>query len=559
MIDNFHPKVVVDGGDTPTYNDNVRWSDSGYFTQKISSCKVDDGLPLEIRRSNVKRGYRMSEGSEGEDVYIDIQPTADGTKEIAWYYIENEPCVISNPDYFFAPSYTGSINYMELSGFELSEDDSPMSSIVNCFDPNNSGNVLDMRGMSFGTGYYILNISDFVGTVYFPTTDVVRTVNLESFEGSVYGLNNMGDVSTYIFTNAEFDNLDLSGISCSTDGYFDWENATISGTLNMENIRFGGYYPSHFWDNFPECGSINVKGWDLSELDVAIDNLDGIVNNLGDYLSYDLTGWKIPEHPITSQGSLFIGYFPSINVTDWDLSEVTYLDRLFYATRTSGGSIVGLDTWDVSNVVSMVSLFEQNYVPSLLDIEYWDVSNVEHFDHMLDGTGTQYDPDQQINVPVTDYTALNYWRDDLSITASYSEMFGSIDTSSVTLPEWNGWFLDDGTFIPYTGSEISNGVYFKGFYESHESNDYPPYPSAGDAYRISGYYHGYFAYDGSGWHQYTYPPAEILYKYFYDGNWNMIPNDTPQTTGSYYIYDTKDTSTTPIGHYEWDGNEWSLD
>ena len=147
-----------------------------------------------------------------------------------------------------------------------------------------------------------------------------------------------------------------------------------------------------------------------------------------------------------------------------------------------------------------------------------------------------------------------------------------IDTRVTTYPEWNGWFDDQGTFIPYTDSGISGGVYFKGFYNSAVEGDYPDNPSVGDAYRMSGYYSGYFAYDGGDWVTFSPAPPTPVHDYLMAGYYQDCNDDWtqytyPETSGPCGEFTVGDTMNfyegeggyNPLGQYEFDGVGWFND
>ena len=487
MIDNFSPTVIINEAPS-TYNDNIRYSDSGYFLCVIDSRKVNSGSPVEVKRSDTKRGYRMPESSEGEDIYIEVIPTADGSKEIAWYYLDEAPCVIEDPYTFFTPC---NINTMELNGFQISGiDEYPLSHVVASFDNTVSGNVLDMRGMTFGNNHtYKLDFSDFNGTLRMPnTTAKISELNFENVGGNVIGLANLHTTVSCecSFLNAQITSLNISGIDLTNFSEF---NIDSMDNVNMSNATFGTSVPL----NCKLLNSYNITGLDFSSL--TGDKLSGILKNESrEESSFDLTGWKIPNAPIKETygdyDSLIYsgGYYPSLDVTDWDLQGVTNIDGLFCAENHDMGyhtrRIAGLDTWDVSDITSMKYLFYQNQLPDLSQINDWDVSNVTDFTRMFNTLQAYYDEEQEESVSVWDYSGLDDWRDKLSPTATYTAMFltGYYYGYEARFPEWNGWIDYNGTFIPYIGSNPSE-VTFKGLKEN-----LPDAPTFGDAYTISGGY-----------------------------------------------------------------------
>ena len=564
MIDNWRPKVVI--GDTSPYNDNIYYN-SGYFFKEASEHKINDNSPLEIRRSNTKRGCRLDDTNPwfSEDIYLQVVPTDDGTKEIGWYYLEDSPCDISEDNFFFLDS--GHVNYAELSGFRINNKRG-LNYVRDAFDTAASGNVLNMHGMSFNSsGYYFLNFDNFAGTIIMPNTNNIdiRELSFEYMTGEIQNLYDMdlSDVTEINLHGAQLNSWDMHGVdlsSCTSLG----GGFSVLGDINLSDITFGTTLPLGFFP--PPVG--NITGWDLSHLGST--KLSAL--SLVDGQNYNLTGWKIPNAPIDVDDGDYVpmfeaGYYHGqLNVTDWDLSSCININGLFYADTGSSICYTGFSTWDVSNIVSMEMLFYNSSLPNPTDIANWDVSSVTNFNKMLNsgyyGDDGYYDTNGVFH-QITDLTSLNGWRNNLSPTANYNQM---VNNGLDVYPEWNGWFDEQGTFIPYTDSGISGGVYFKGF-----ASDYPSNPSLGDAYRISvGGVSGYYAYNGSTWISFTPTPPSREYLqrgYYYDCEGNDTMYYYPETSGpcgEFEIGETMDFyegegGYNPLGQYEFDGVGWFND
>ena len=68
--------------------------------------------------------------------------------------------------------------------------------------------------------------------------------------------------------------------------------------------------------------------------------------------------------------------FKYIDISDWDVSEVTDMKRMFYMCKELK-SVGDISKWNVSNVKSMRSMFyECDKLESVGNLSYWDVSNV---------------------------------------------------------------------------------------------------------------------------------------------------------------------------------------
>ena len=82
-----------------------------------------------------------------------------------------------------------------------------------------------------------------------------------------------------------------------------------------------------------------------------------------------------------------------LDVSDLDTSSVTDMKSLFEEVIVD--SIVGLDSWNISNVKSMSGMFKHcrtgNASPLILsDLANWDMSNVANTWHMFQGCATKF-------------------------------------------------------------------------------------------------------------------------------------------------------------------------
>ena len=75
--------------------------------------------------------------------------------------------------------------------------------------------------------------------------------------------------------------------------------------------------------------------------------------------------------------------FKYIDISDWDVSNVTNMSYMFYACNTLK-SVGDISDWDVSNIKSMRGMFYGcDELESVGDISKWDVSNVTNMSFMF--------------------------------------------------------------------------------------------------------------------------------------------------------------------------------
>ena len=521
MIDNFMPRYDIKPSDS---NDNIVYHKNNHLGTTIAQHRIDDRNAISFERSADKVGYKFD-----NNMYLKIGDT--GTAEAAWYYLPNNTYEVTGQladilDY--NSGYYHMFSDISLSGFVLNNAD-PFNGINGIYY-NNLPHTLDLSDTILGDNCTNINFSSFNGIIRglktlnlsqitdidftnatIPSIDLSDTdlSNIEHIDfeyAEIDSLDLSGTQINYLdLRDAQINNIDLSNIDLSSCQFFDM-NMDSYDTVNMSNATFGTDIPSSF--------RIDNDTWDVTGLDfssLSNNTLEGIMycsNSSGDRQYFNLSGWKIPNNPLGYDGSLksliYTGYFPHINVSNWDLTQVTDISSLFRPGYDVGfnSKISGLDTWDVSNITNMTSLFEDNNLPDLSEISVWDISNVEHFDDMFNGTGNYVDDEGHL-VEINDYSELNEWRDLLPITATYNRMLGNCNTEMVC-PEWNGWFDKEGTFTPYDGSYSVNEVTFKGLRDELPSGE--QYQGQyGDAYTIdsTGYYTGYYFWNTNNeWTQY---------------------------------------------------------
>lgn len=128
-------------------------------------------------------------------------------------------------------------------------------------------------------------------------------------------------------------------------------------------------------------------------------------------------GWSDFSHldtsAITSFENMFKGYddhssTTSLNIGNWDVSNVTSLERTF----ERNGTLLNVDVgaWDVSNVTNMSGTFNGCTKLSVFSGNHWDVSKVTNMSEMFCGCAS------------LDRLDLEFW--DVSNVTDMSEMFG---------------------------------------------------------------------------------------------------------------------------------------
>ena len=139
-------------------------------------------------------------------------------------------------------------------------------------------------------------------------------------------------------------------------------------------------------------------------------------------------GDAVLETNVYNGGNLS-NFIKKINVSCIITKKNNSIKEMFYNTSYYLTDIIGLDSWDTSNVINMRSAFNRCYNIKNFDVRNWDVSKVEDMSIMFYGCSS------------LQYIDVSNW--DVSSVSRMVVMFGlctnlkSIDTSNWYLPNIN--------------------------------------------------------------------------------------------------------------------------
>ena len=127
-------------------------------------------------------------------------------------------------------------------------------------------------------------------------------------------------------------------------------------------------------NSFDELRKILVYRYDklgAGTKDNPIDFNDIDVSNLDSFSNYK------------GKGIFEETQFKYIDISDWDVSNVTDMSYMFFACEELK-SVGDISSWDVSKVESMISMFSHcKTLTSVGDLSNWDVSNVKYMSYMF--------------------------------------------------------------------------------------------------------------------------------------------------------------------------------
>ena len=112
-------------------------------------------------------------------------------------------------------------------------------------------------------------------------------------------------------------------------------------------------------------------------------NLINLINEFVPILGNNANLNWIDTSDITDMSGLFTtytGYKFTGDISLWDVSNVTNMDRMFHESNFNGD----ISNWDVSNVATMEAMFYKTKFNG--DISQWNVKNVQNMKYMFFGT-----------------------------------------------------------------------------------------------------------------------------------------------------------------------------
>lgn len=195
---------------------------------------------------------------------------------------------------------------------------------------------------------------------------------------------NVSDMSG-MFGGTKVTTLDLSGIK--TSATLTTVSRMFAESYNLTNIAFSEDFDTSgvtiFSEMFRGAGSLaNIDGVEDFDTRSAI-KMDGMFWN-NKVTSLDLTGWDVSD--VTTIEHLFRGCskLKNLNVSNWDVSNVTNMSDVFGCSVLEA---LDLSQWSNSKVKTMDYMFQGGKYTEL-DLSGFDTSNVTNIGYMFNETGS---------------------------------------------------------------------------------------------------------------------------------------------------------------------------
>ena len=196
--------------------------------------------------------------------------------------------------------------------------------------------------------------------------------NMTYMFGRCYILEEL-DITDWNFGNSYLNNTQSMFNSCSALTTIDLSGWTLNSNVSVSNM---------FTDNY------KIETVILDDMVLNNNHLYNIFNNNSHIKKISAKNWVIP---ISFENVFFRtmaggSSIEEIDVSGWDLSNTSSISGLFAATYPNGihlNSIIGLDTWDASNVTVMSYMFQNCEGLTTLDLSNFDTSNVTNMSYMF--------------------------------------------------------------------------------------------------------------------------------------------------------------------------------
>lgn len=280
---------------------------------------------------------------------------------------------------------------------------------------NSGATTIDLRGFDFNkvtdlSGWFanMPNIKsiDLSGVDLSHATNIdnmfYNNPNLESVNLSGVKFGNVRSANAVFYGDAKLTDVDMSGVDLS---HVNGANAWFMGDSNLTTVDFSNVtFPDKFTNTFAHADgklkNVNLTG----AKNVPADFLRAYVKSEANSgaTSIDVSNFDLNKNDLSDLSGLFTNMpnLKEVNVTGLVTDKVKNVSRMFY-NDSALTTIVGLDTWDTSNVTDMSYIFASftnpttdNHKPQglehtgslkALDLSGWKTSNVTNMACMFTG------------------------------------------------------------------------------------------------------------------------------------------------------------------------------
>lgn len=205
-------------------------------------------------------------------------------------------------------------------------------------------------------------------------TNWTNTSNITRLEKTFYNCTNL--------TTINLNGWDVSNVTNAREAFYSVGSAGAGCDISLNNWTLSSCTTTQATFQGAKASAFSVLNWTFGT-SVNTTNMF----RLFDYTStLDLTTWSGISHLFTMLDMFRQMTCSDINLTGWDTSNVTSMQRTFRDcdnVTTGFGVASGIPALDTSNVTTMIEAFSYNGGLLSLDLSAWDVSNVTNMSQMF--------------------------------------------------------------------------------------------------------------------------------------------------------------------------------
>ena len=285
-------------------------------------------------------------------------------------------------------------------GVTLTDKNSTDDVITKLCTTINDKPIVSMYAMFFNSKTSHIDLSSFdTSNVTDMSAMFYGVQGVEEYDLSSFNTENVTNMSVMFQNNISLKRIDLSS--------FDTKNV-----VNQSALFYGN-------TNLVE---VNMDNWDFRKSGVSV----GHFSSNTKLKKVSCKNWKLPEsftHWISRSWNGSSSPIEEVDVTGWNLSETKNIQGLF-ADSKSLKRIIGLDTWDTSNIENMNSLFYGLESITDLDLSHFNTSHVTDFGSIIAGMT------HLVNLNMDNWDFSNYY--DFSIgSGMFYRLNGDVNSHSL--------------------------------------------------------------------------------------------------------------------------------
>ena len=235
----------------------------------------------------------------------------------------------------------------------------------------------------------------------------------------------------YLFYKS--DSKDIEVPSMNIIGIEDWNTISLenidnllSGTKSTNELNLSKWNVTNVislincFDDTEDIPSLNLSNWNLAKFNTFNNLFGGYTNNdpEGNLQTFchkiNMSNWNTSHITDLSTMFYYCSTLEELNVSRWDVSNITNVTKMFAGDSEGLGAesqlktIIGLETWDISNWKTLDNFLVRAFHLEKFDISTWNTKNITSFNStfaaMCSGNWQVTLEDVDIKFPIFDMT-----------------------------------------------------------------------------------------------------------------------------------------------------------